>query len=283
MFKFTDQQARAQIIAAYITVAGAILVASIAGIFAFQTNSAKQKSDVTATAFVAQSDATELSLVNTVQAPTFTPLPSQTPYPTYTAQPTYTPNPTYTARPNPTNTTFPTPTEVALFFDDFTDGKSELWQTQFGDPIIVDNALNFSATTLMIIDAKDWINYEVSFDVSNMSCQGGVGSSGVSVGLRLQNTNNMAALRIFYWGDNCTGTWYVIKNGEWQKIPNSSFNLPPKDSQGKRHFVISVDGNTYNCPFGVPLVIEGFPSGGVALWADKGVVVDNFKIIPHAP
>jgi len=204
---------------------------------------------------------------------TETPIPST---PTVTFTPTETP--TITNTPLPTET--PTPAIEPLFFDDFTDGKSDMWQTIYGEPIIVNNALSFQATTLMVIDANDWTDYEVSFDVSNMQCQGGVGSRGVTIGQRYQNANNMVALRIFHWGDYCDASWYLIKDGDWNKIPNASFPLPPKDSNGVRHFILSVEGNTYNSPFGVPLVIEDYQTGGVALLANKNVTIDNFRVIP---
>ena len=204
---------------------------------------------------------------------TDTPIP---PTPTVTITPTETP--TITNTPLPTET--PTPAVEPLFFDDFTDGKSDMWQTIYGEPIIVDNALTFQANTLMVIDASDWTDYEVSFDVSNIQCQGGVSSRGVTIGQRYQNANNMMALRIFHWGDYCDAQWYLIKDGDWDKLPNASFPVPPKDSNGVRHFILSVEGNTYNSPFGVPLVIEDFQTGGVALLANKGVIIDNFKVIP---
>ncbi len=204
---------------------------------------------------------------------------------TYTPSSTPVNTPTPTASFTPTTASTPTPspvpTETPLILDDFTNGKSDLWQMIYGSPLIVNNALTFEEVTLMVLD-EQWTDVEVSFDVSNMQCQQHVGSRGVTVALRYQNPNNMVALRIFNQ-DDCAATWFLIKDGKWNKLPNSTFPLPPRDSNGVRHWVMNVQGNTYNSPFGIPVVIEDFSMGGVALLADPNVIIDNFKVSLFTP
>jgi hypothetical protein len=204
-------------------------------------------------------------------------LPTDTLIPTLTPTPTASLTPTETLSPSPS----PTPTLPALFFDEFTNGKSDNWQTVYGTPIITNNSLTFSDHTLMTLGDLG-SDIEVSFDVSNMQCQQHVGSRGITIGLRYQNPNNMVALRIFDQ-DDCAVTWFLVKDGKWNKIPNSTSQLPPKDNNGVRHLVITVQGNTYNAPFGVPVVLEEFLSGGVALIASPSVIIDNFKVSSFSP
>ncbi len=206
---------------------------------------------------------------------------TETPLPTDTVAPTETPFPTDTPPPSDTPTPSPEPTAPPLFFDDFTNGKSDLWQSLYGNPLLVNSTLTFDAVTLMVL-GEQWTDIEVSFDLSTIQCQQHVGSRGVTVGLRYQNPNNMVALRIANQ-DDCAATWFLVQDGKWNKLPNSSFPLPPKDNNGVRRFVLNVQGNTYNSPFGIPVVIENFPTGGVALFADPGVTIDNFKVSPFIP
>ena len=173
-----------------------------------------------------------------VEAPQ--PFPSDTPAftSTETSLPTNTPEPsstpTQTITPTSTETLLPTPTP--LFFDDFTEGKSDQWQEPvYGDTDIVDNSLTFSENTLMVLSgSEEWENYKVSFDLSNIHCQGAVSSQGLSVGFRYQDPNNMAALKIFRHTE-CDCTWDIYENNRRRIKPNSRFPLIPADSNGVRH------------------------------------------------
>lgn len=208
---------------------------------------------------------------------------------TTTIEPSATIQLTDTLSPPPTNTPPPTenltpsavPTIPALFFDDFTNGKSDQWEVLYGSPLFVNGTMTFDEITLMAVP-EAWTDVEVSFDLSNMQCQRHVGSRGITVALRYQDLNNMVALRIFD-ADDCAATWFLVKNGEMTEMPNSTFPLPPLDSNGVRHWVMSVQGNRYSSPFGIPIVIEDFPTGGVSIMVDPGVTVDNFQVTAIAP
>jgi hypothetical protein len=171
--------------------------------------------------------------------------------------------------------------DSTLFFDEFTNGKSDRWQTIHGNGLVVNNQLTFNEATLMVLD-EQWTDVEVSFDVSSMQCQGGVGQRGVNIGLRYQDPTNMVKLRIYHQ-DDCAATWILVVNGKDEELSNSTFQLPPRDSNGVRHFIMNVQGNTFDSPFGIPVVIENFPTGGVALYADPGVIIDNFKVTRYNP
>ncbi|MBE0649913.1 MAG: hypothetical protein IH595_03630 [Bacteroidales bacterium] len=226
-----------------------------------------------------------LSLVPQPSSPTPIELPTltDTPPPSFTPTLLLTETPQLTNTPIPTDTIEPTftatslPAEIPLFFDDFTDGKSDMWQTIFGESIIVDNALNFVDDTLMLVEGKDWTNYEVSFDVSNMGCTKNASSSGMYLGLHFQDPNNMVMLRLLHFRD-CASTWTIIRDGTTNVIPNATYNLPSEANRGTIHIVVSVVGNKYDFPFGKPVIIEDYPQGGVSISSYKGVIIDNFKI-----
>jgi len=133
----------------------------------------------------------------------------------------------------------------------------------------------------MIVD-QEWTDYELSFYVSNMQCQEHVGSRGLTVGLRVQDANNMVALRILDQ-DYCGGTWGRFQNSVFDAVPNSNFKLPPVDSNGGRQITIRVQGNTFSTPIGTSVVLENYPTGGIAFISAEGVTVDNVRVIPLTP
>jgi len=220
------------------------------------------------------------------QVPPSTETSLPTDIPSLVASETSLPTSTHTAAPptlTSTPTNIPLPTESptssvpALFFDDFNNGKSDQWQLIYGsDPVIVNGSLTFNDNTQMIID-QEWTDYELSFYVSNMHCQEHVSSQGLTVGLRVQDANNMVALRINDQ-DYCGGTWVQIQNSEWNKLPNSNFKLPPVDSNGGRQITIRVQGNTFSAPIGTSVVIENYATGGIAFIGAQGVTVDNVRV-----
>ena len=55
------------------------------------------------------------------------------------------------------------------------------------------------------------------------------------------------------------------------------------DANGGRQITIRVQGNSFSTPIGTSVVIENFPSGGVALIGAQGVTVDNFRVDPLTP
>jgi hypothetical protein len=183
--------------------------------------------------------------------------------------------------PTDTLTPSPEPTQAPLFFTDFTNGKPDQLMTLYGSPQFVGGTMTFDEVTMLALP-EQWTDFEVTFDLSNMECQLHVQSRGITVGLRYQDPNNMVALRIFNQ-DDCAATWFSVKDGVWNKLSNSSFELPPRDSNGVRHWIMSVQGNIYTSPFGLPVIREDFPTGGVALIGDPGVTVDNLRVDPLTP
>jgi hypothetical protein len=207
---------------------------------------------------------------------------SETSLPTasHTAAP---PTVTSTSTNTPQPTQSPTSSVPALFFDDFNNGKSVEWQLISGDePVIVNGSLTFEGTTTNMIIDQEWTDYELSFYVSNMQCQEHVGSRGLTVGLRVQDANNMVALRINDQ-DYCGGTWGRIQNSEFDSLPTSNFKLPPVDSNQGRQITIRVQGNTYSTPIGTSVVIENYATGGIAFIGAQGVTVDNVRVTQLTP
>jgi hypothetical protein len=170
------------------------------------------------------------------------------------------------------------PSSTTLFFDGFTGGKSEQWQEIYGDPDILGDSLTFSERTLMVLSgSEEWDKYQVSFDLSSISCQGAVSSRGVTVGFRYQDPNNMAGLAIFQRTE-CNCSWYIIEGNEWNRKPNSEFPLIPRGADGVRHFEITVEGNFYTAIGGPTVEIDEYESGPLALIADREVIIDNFEV-----
>jgi hypothetical protein len=199
---------------------------------------------------------------------------------THTAAP---PTVTSTSTNTPQPTQSPTSSVPALFFDDFNNGKSGEWQLISGDePVIVNGSLTFEGTTTNMIIDQEWTDYELSFYVSNMQCQEHVGSRGLTVGLRVQDANNMVALRINDQ-DYCGGTWGRIQNSEFDSLPTSNFKLPPVDSNQGRQITIRVQGNTFSIPIGTSVVIENYATGGIAFIGAQGVTIDNVRVTPLTP
>ena len=92
----------------------------------------------------------------------------------------------------------------------------------------------------------------------------------------------MVALRINDQ-DYCGGTWVQIQNGEWKKLLNSNFKLPPVDSNQGRQITIRVQGNTFSTPIGTSVVIENYATGGIAFIGAQGVTVDNVRVTLLTP
>lgn len=205
-------------------------------------------------------------VIGLIDDPTSTQTTSSTPEPSNTPEPTFTSEPTVTR----------TPTPAPLFFDNFDTGISEEWRV-FGDTAIVDQKLTFIQDTVMIIGDDSWTNYEIQFDASNMSCQNAVRSTGLLVGLRTKDEINMVALRM-HKDAGCGGAWFEIVNGERKKIPGADFVLGPVDSEGVRHIVITVRGDSFSAEFGTTIIIDGYPNGGVYLDIDRNFVMDNFMV-----
>lgn len=105
--------------------------------------------------------ATETS-IPTIETLLPTPQPSASIEPSATIQLTETQAPSPTETPLPTDTLTPSavPTAPALFFDDFTNGKSEKWKVEYGTPLIVNETLTFDAATLMTLN-DSWTDIEV--------------------------------------------------------------------------------------------------------------------------
>jgi hypothetical protein len=216
------------------------------------------------------SSPTNTDIVTETSLPTSTPTPLT---PTATSAPTATPQPTLS----------PTSSVPALFSDDFNNGKSPLWQVLYGsEPVIVNGALNFNDLTLMVVESTEWTDYEVHFWVSNMQCQQHVGSRGLTIGVRVQNANNMVGLRLNDQ-DDCAATWMIMQIGEWTEVPNSTFKLPPVDANGGRNLVVRVQGNEFSSPIGTSVIVENFPTGGIAFLGSPAVIIDNVAVIPTTP
>jgi hypothetical protein len=211
---------------------------------------------------------------NTIQVPTATsPTPLGTPL---------TPNATLEPIHGPLSDNSQVPPAQILFSDDFSNGMSEVWKHPvYGDVPFIEGeerALKFKSKTKIVIGDSTWTNYEVSFDVSNVSCQGGVRSSTTTVGLHYQDSGDMIAFRWLHWENSCQPVWLQGKEDQWKILAERMFEIPPKDTSGRRHLVVSVQGDDYSTSFGGLISVPDVPPGKVVLIADEGVLIDNFQI-----
>lgn len=140
--------------------------------------------------------------------------PPQKPLPTYTPYPTYTKE----SEINTETSLPPTSTQSSLLFqDDFNSGLSPLWQLISGNPFIVNDKLTADRDTWFMVGENTWENYSVEFEADASDCW--FSGSYNTIGIRVQDMNNMIAFR---WAD-CESKWYIVDNGNWNEIPNSSF------------------------------------------------------------
>lgn len=278
MFKFTDQQARAHIIAAYILSAAGIVAAIISGIFAFRADASKQQAQATSSVLagaVTQSITTQAALMDTIDAPTAPPLPTQTPYPTYTLQPTHTPYPTYTPRPTLTDVPPPsatsTPSLVLPFEDNFDNGVRSEWMI-IGDFLIDQGKLGSAGNRLTLqLGDQSLQNYTVQFNYEMPSSIGGYSMGGIVPFLGTDFRLLVANQHEVYW--------QARLGGEWQNVQR----LFPMTAQGLIRF--SVSGNTYvwisNNDFQLSkeLTYGGAKNHGpFIIDICKGCYIDNFKM-----
>lgn len=182
----------------------------------------------------------------TQTAPTNTPMPTDTPTMTPTSTPTIVPG-------------------TVLFEDDFSDGKSDQWVIESGEPFVVNEAITGTGLWTMSVGDLNWTNYEVSFDYSGLGCD----RSNFAVGMRAQDVGNMIRLT---WCGNLHG-WQIYENGQIQQVPNTGFTRQPSVR-------ITVVGNEYSVVGGSSFVDEEnlYPTGKVILFVGEGLIIDNFKI-----
>jgi len=222
-----------------------------------------------------------------ITLPTQTPLPAPTRYPTHTPYPTYTPYPTSTPYPTPspvevmvvaTPTPFATTPPGLLFFDDFDAGAHPDWETLAGDFVVANGAYTPKGTSssdsvIAVTGYPEWRNYIVEIDVSNSESY-----SEAHVLVRVQDAGNFVAFQVDAW--DCE--WWVRKNGEWEKVPNTKTRSDIGWNYDFHQVQVTVEGNKFEAYIdGLKVssfVDEIFPSGKVGVYLFHPVAIDNFRV-----
>ena len=272
MFKNINES-KAIIIGSLITALAAIIAAILSRQQAQQAISGRDDAKGTSTVLsglATQNLTTQVALINTVDAPTATPLPTQTPYPTYTLQPTSTPYPTYTPRPTPTDVPLPTltstPALVIPFQDNFDQGQSAEWRVLTGQTISNNGRLTAAIDRVELeIGDTSLINYVVDFNFSLETYCLGCGYEGITL--------NFGPNLRFDLGRG----WRAYYNNGWNPITEGY----PIAKTGTVKFIVIdhtykvvVDGKPFS-----EITYSGTQSNGpLGIQIRQGSFIDNFSI-----
>jgi hypothetical protein len=173
---------------------------------------------------------------------------------------------------SPTNTPPIMPKPEILFEDDFETGLSNAWEVVSGNPIVVNGTLSADRDTWLLVGDSTWTNYSVEFQ----------GESGKDhfydgadiVALRFLDLDNMYAYKWVF----VEREWYVVKNGEWNIVPQT-YSLKQRKVTDFRFEVkgdsikVYIDGIIESSFFD-----DKFSQGRIGLFISKDTVIDDFKI-----
>lgn len=257
---------------------GAVITGLIAGYFVLRAEQAKREAQATSTVLaqeVISGNSTQASLIQTVEAPTSTPVAAQM------ASFTKTPLPTDTAVPSPTFTPFVPPADGILFQDNFDGGPGPEWVQQSGNWIVADGKLTVTGHVNLdsfyewiVLKKPEWRNYSLTVDVifPQSNTRGDV-----AFAVRNNTSQPLLGAVINTLGD----IYFAIIGWNWEEtfpmygrsdLPDGfSFNVQ-----------LEVQGNTYilrvNGTEAQRVTMEGYDSGGISLGMD--CTMDTYPSCP---
>jgi hypothetical protein len=263
---------RTLVTVAIITGIFGIISALITGFFAIQAARVKEQTLATNTALVQEvisGNATQYSLVQTVDAPTLTLAPTLLPTDTLapTNQPTFTPTPT--AIP-PSLTPFVPPADGVLFKDTFDGAMSSEWQIYNGTWLISDGRLTLlpnDGTTFdwISLGKPEWKNFRLSISVF---CPHTNNNPPIAISLRKSASRQIGIFfdwqyRV-YWaflGSDMFEVTAVTSSKNYSDFPDAQAGTIVVDVQGDR-FSMKVNGQDHEV-----INISGFDITDIAIGA----------------
>lgn len=199
-------------------------------------------------------------------------LPTETPIPTTAPLSTNTSSPTTTPLPINTTTSTITPNPNVFLFDDFRDGLDPVWAIVFGNPLIVNEQLTSSESTMLSIGDPSWTDYQIEFDVKGMGCN--IVSDGDALGVRVADIDNL----LLYIFSSCDAEWVFVIEGKKASVPGTHTRGFSSD-----HVTVRVEGNRFtvyrNSEQLVSLIEDGFSVGYIYLRIRSKTLYDNFKVV----
>lgn len=257
-----------------IAIIGAISTICAATIGAFTTYNVekmRQESELTRIALVSiatQSGATQVSMANTISAPT------DTPYLTQTLQPTFTPYPTYTPAPLPSIP--PTSAVIFPFTDTFDSELNSTWKVINGTPLIINGALRPASDGLLIeLPGSFSPNYTITFDFSGKDRDVWGEHDDIEV---IFSSRVSCRIDDFYGA-----RWLAFNGNEWIVVSQAADRDQVSTETNEAKFTFVVKDNFYQLYQNSMLISEIrygeiLPSGSVSVFLDRLLEIDNFTI-----
>lgn len=291
MSKESTKGNSAVIIVAIVGALSTICAASIGAITTYNVEKMRQEAELTQIVLVSkatQSEATQIILQSTADAPT--PLP----YPTYTPQKVI----VVTATPAPVKES-PTPVPIQAsgfkFEDDFENGLDPFWNVKYGELGMANGKLTITSrysdqhsNYLAVLDNLYWGNYKVTFELAPFEDTGAYESDNgyAAILLRYQEGQDSVG---FHIGGGVLGVQFgkYTKDKEWELYTSSlvngsegDFNLYPNPANPNT-ITIECIGNTYTAfindrkitSFNTP----GPEYGQIGFWFLNGTFAESRK------
>lgn len=261
------------ILIAVIGAVSTICAASIGALTTYNVEKMRQESELTRIALVSiatQGGATQVSMANTILAPT------DTPYPTQTLQPTFTPYPTYTPAPLPSIP--PTPAVIFPFTDTFDTQLNSAWKVVNGTPLIMNGALRSTNGNLLLeLPGGFSPNYTITFDFSGKDhyTWGNTEQNGIEV---IFSSRVSCKIDDFY-GAN----WRAFNGSEWATVSQAAKRDQVSTTIKEAKFTFVVKDNFYQLYQNNMLISEIrygeiLPAGSVGVFVGEFMEIDNFTI-----
>lgn len=261
------------ILIAIIGAASTICAASIGALTTYNVEKMRQESELTRIALVSvvtQGGETQISMANTISAPT------DTPYPTQTMQPTFTPYPTYTQAPIPTIP--PTQSVIFPFTDTFDTQLNPAWKVVNGTPLIMNGALRSTNGNLTLeLPGNFPPNYVISFDFN--------GKDYYIWGDNLQNTVEIIfSSRVSVRFDLNGAYWRAFNGSNWNTVSDIGASRQiTTNKSGDTTYKFVVRDNYYqfywnNSLFSEIRYGEPLPPGPIGIYVGEFMQIDNFTI-----
>ena len=176
--------------------------------------------------------------------------------------------PTESPTPEPTSP----PKPAILFEDDFETALSDAWEIVSGNPIVVNGTLSADRDTWLLVGDPTWTNYSVEFQGESAKDHFYEGAD--IAALRVFDMDNMYAYKWVF----VETEWYVVKNGEWNIVPQTYF----LEQRKVKNFRFEVKANS------IKVYVDGliessffndeFAKGRIGLFLSKNSIIDNFKV-----
>lgn len=234
-----NNEPKTLIIVSIITGIFGIVTALISGFFLLKASKAEQQALTTNTALAQQvtsGNATQDSLIQTVDAPIIAPVYTQTALPTYTPFPTIPQTATQIS-------SSPTPTIQLPFSDNFDNGINPFWKTVTGTWRMVNGQLTADPSNnyvTILVGDNQWTDYVIDVDVHKTDTNAGFP---VGIIVRANNGNYL----IYQW--SCCDTDWILVNGTSRTIiahlDQGIITSSGAGNTSKNHLHVEVHGQTF--------------------------------------